>query len=273
MLFNQKKKAKPQNQKLTRKQKKEINKLVASYKGDGKAHSAQESIPYELMYEDGLCRLDKTHYSKCIEFEDVNYQLAGEEEEKRIFESLCDLYNYFDSKIAIQLSLISRFTNREEWERVIAIDSQEDQFNDIRSEYREMLREQRSRGNNGLVKTKYVTLTIEAENEKAARSKLGRIETDVLNHFKVIGSSARVLKGKQRLQVLHGIKVCNFTSDCLYRLALVDSFYMHRNNDAFFCCHEFCQDSIIQLWRKYLKKGYIPLDASHVEFLCLSKMK
>lgn len=200
------KKAKPEKQrKLTRKQKKEINKLVSNAKGDGKAHSAQESIPYERMYEDGLCKLDRTHYSKCIEFEDINYQLAGNDDKAATFENLCDFYNYFDSSIAVQISLISRFTNREEWERVIAIESQDDAFNEIRSEYREMLQEQRSRGNNGLVKTKFITLTIEADNEKVAKAKIGRIETDVLNHFKVLGSSARVLKGKQRLAVLHGL--------------------------------------------------------------------
>ena len=200
------KKAKPEKQrKLTRKQKKEINKLVSNAKGDGKAHSAQESIPYERMYEDGLCKLDRTHYSKCIEFEDINYQLAGNDDKAATFENLCDFYNYFDSSIAVQISLISRFTNREEWERVIAIESQDDAFNEIRSEYRDMLQEQRSRGNNGLVKTKFITLTIEADNEKVAKAKIGRIETDVLNHFKVLGSSARVLKGKQRLAALHGM--------------------------------------------------------------------
>ena len=200
------KKAKPEKQrKLTRKQKKEINKLVSNAKGDGKAHSAQESIPYERMYEDGLCKLDRTHYSKCIEFEDINYQLAGNDDKAATFENLCDFYNYFDSSIAVQISLISRFTNREEWERVIAIESQDDAFNEIRSEYRDMLQEQRSRGNNGLVKTKFITLTIEADNDKVAKAKIGRIETDVLNHFKVLGSSARVLKGKQRLAVLHGM--------------------------------------------------------------------
>jgi len=157
------------------------------------------------MYEDGLCKLDRTHYSKCIEFEDINYQLAGNDDKAATFENLCDFYNYFDSSIAVQISLISRFTNREEWERVIAIESQDDAFNEIRSEYRDMLQEQRSRGNNGLVKTKFITLTIEADNEKVAKAKIGRIETDVLNHFKVLGSSARVLKGKQRLAVLHGM--------------------------------------------------------------------
>ena len=52
--------------KLTRKQKKEINTLVSNAKGDGMPHSAQDSIPYEIMYEDGICKLDNMHYSKCI---------------------------------------------------------------------------------------------------------------------------------------------------------------------------------------------------------------
>ena len=154
-------KAKPkEKQKLTRKQKKEINALVSSAKGDGKAHSAQDSIPYERIYEDGLCKLDKNHYSKCIEFEDINYQLAGNDDKAATFENLCDFYNYFDSSIAVQLSLISRFTNREEWAKVIEIADQQDDFNGIRKEYREMLQDQRSRGNNGLVKTKFLTVTV-----------------------------------------------------------------------------------------------------------------
>ncbi|MSC86298.1 conjugal transfer protein TraE [Eubacterium sp. am_0171] len=199
-------KTKPkEKRKLTRKQKKEINALVSSAKGDGKAHSAQDSIPYERMYEDGLCKLDRNHYSKCIEFEDINYQLAGNDDKAATFENLCDFYNYFDSSIAVQLSLISRFTNREEWAKVIEIADQQDDFNGIRKEYREMLQDQRSRGNNGLVKTKFLTVTVEAENEKAAKAKLSRIEADMLNHFKILGSSARVLKGKARLAVLHGM--------------------------------------------------------------------
>ena len=37
------------------------------------------------------------------------------------------------------------------------------------------------------MKTKYVTLTIEAENLPAARARFARIETDTLNRFKVMG--------------------------------------------------------------------------------------
>ena len=88
---------------LSRKQKKEINTLVSNAKGDGMPHSAQDSIPYEIMYEDGICKLDNIHYSQCIEFDDINYQLAGNEDKDSIFESLCDFYNYFDSSVSIQI--------------------------------------------------------------------------------------------------------------------------------------------------------------------------
>lgn len=191
--------------KLTRKEKREIETVIRNAKGDGKPHSAQDSIPFDVMYPDGLCRLNETSYSKCIEFEDVNYQLANADEKTAVFENLCDFYNYYDASIGIQLSLISRYVNKEDFQKTIEIPSQGDDFDSIREEYTGMLQGQLARGNNGLVKTKFLTLTIEAANIQAARSRLARVETDTLNQFKVIGAAARVLNGKQRLQILHGI--------------------------------------------------------------------
>ena len=42
---------------------------------------------------------------------------------------------------------------------------QNDAFNSIRSEYAGMLKNQLSKGNNGLVKHKYITFSIEAGND------------------------------------------------------------------------------------------------------------
>ncbi|WP_125143700.1 VirB4-like conjugal transfer ATPase, CD1110 family [Clostridium transplantifaecale] len=192
-------------QKLTRAEKREIAAVIARAKGDGKPHSAQDSLPFEAMYPDGLCRLADRSYSKCIEFEDINYQLAGADDKTATFENLCDFYNCYDSSIGIQLSLISRYVNKEDFQKTIEIAPQGDDFDGIRAEYTEMLRGQLARGNNGLIKTKFLTLTIEADNHYAARSRLARIEADTLGHFKVMGAAARVLDGKQRLALLHGI--------------------------------------------------------------------
>lgn len=193
-----------QKRKLTAKDKKAINGAIRQAKGDGKPHSAQDSIPFEIMYPDGICKLDEKHYSKSIAFEDINYQLAQPDDKTATFENLCDFYNYFDASVGVQLSLISS-SNKEDFEQSIVIREQGDDFDSIRTEYSGMLQNQLARGNNGLVKSKYLTLTIEADNLKAARARLSRIEADVLNHFKVIGAPAKPLDGKHRLETLHGI--------------------------------------------------------------------
>ena len=202
-----KEKGKTQNKKrkLTRQEKKQIDALIRQSKGDGKPHTAQDSIPFERMYKDGICRLANGRYSKCIEFEDINYQLAQPDDKTAIFEALCDMYNSFDASISVQLSLISRHANKDDFKNSITIAPQNDDFDSIRAEYTEMLRTQLERGNNGLIKTKFLTFTVEAKDIRSARARLARIETDTLNHFKVIGAAARVLDGKQRLEVLHGI--------------------------------------------------------------------
>ena len=91
--------------KLTRAEKKEIQAVIRKYKGDGKPHSAQASIPYEAMYQDGVCRVTPRTFSKCIEFTDISYQLAQADTKTAIFENLCDLYNYLDASIHVQFPL------------------------------------------------------------------------------------------------------------------------------------------------------------------------
>ena len=204
-MSKEKKNTQNEKRKLSRQERKQIDTLIRQAKGDGKPHTAQDSIPFERMYKDGICRLANGRYSKCIEFEDINYQLAQPDDKTAIFEALCDMYNSFDASIGVQLSLISRHANKEDFKSSITIAPQNDDFDSIRAEYTEMLKSQLERGNNGLIKTKFLTFTIEAKDIKSARARLARIETDTLNHFKVIGAAARVLDGKQRLEVLHGI--------------------------------------------------------------------
>ena len=85
---------------------------------------------------------------------------------------------------------------------MIRIEPQDDDFDDVRMEYAQMLKDQLSKGNNGLMRTKYITFAIEAENILEARPKLERIEADILNNFKVLGVRAYPLNGVERLQIL-----------------------------------------------------------------------
>ena len=165
--------------------------------------SAQNSIPYREMAKDGICRVQEKYYSKTIRFYDINYQLALNEDKNAIFENWCDFLNYFDSTIHFQISFINHHSNMKEFESVIQIQPQNDAFDDVRMEYAQMLRDQLAKGNNGLVRTKYITFGIEAENIREAKPKLERIEADILNNFKVLGVSAYPLNGEERLQILY----------------------------------------------------------------------
>lgn len=51
----------------------------------------------------------------------------------------------------------------------ISIPPQRDAFDSIREEYTTMLQNQLARGNNGLIKTKYLTFGINADSIKAAK--------------------------------------------------------------------------------------------------------
>ena len=191
--------------KLTRAEKREIQAIIRKYKGDGKAHSAQASIPYQAMYPDGICKVTANTFSKCIEFADISYQLAQADTKTAIFENLCDLYNYLDASIHVQFSFVNRKTDPKQYAKSFEIKAQGDDFDDIRAEYSGILQDQLVRGNNGLTKRKFLTFTIEADNLKMARARLTRIETDLLGYFKTMGAVAHVLDAKERLEVLHGV--------------------------------------------------------------------
>ena len=192
--------------KLSRADRKQIETAIArANRTDRKEKSAQDSIPYERMWPDGICRVADGHYTKTIQFQDINYQLSQNEDKTAIFEGWCDFLNYFDSSIQFQMSFLNLAASEETFAHAINIPLQGDDFDSIRVEYMTMLQNQLAKGNNGLIKTKYLTFGIDADSLKAAKPRLERIETDILNNFKRLGVAAETLDGKARLAQLHGI--------------------------------------------------------------------
>lgn len=143
-MQNAKKKKKqviPADKPLSHKQKRQIADAVKKAKMQGKiAMSAQQTICYKAMYPDGVCRVTDKLYTKTMQFFDINYQLARNEDKNEIFENYCDFLNYFDHSISVQLSFLNQNVDMDEYQKMIEIPSQDDGFNDIRAEYMQMLR-------------------------------------------------------------------------------------------------------------------------------------
>ena len=189
---------------LSAAEQKQVQTVIDRARGDRTIpHSAQESIPFQRMFPDGICRVTDNYYTKTIQFQDINYQLAQQEDQTAIFEEWCSFLNFFDSSIRFELSFMNMATDASNFEKMVRIPYQKDHFNPVRTEYSTMLRRQLAQGNNGLTKTKYLTFGIEAESMKQAKPRLIHIEIDLMNNFKRLGVRAKLLNGKERLHLMH----------------------------------------------------------------------
>ncbi len=189
---------------LNKEEQRAVRKVIRdAQRNDGIPKTAQQSIPFDRMFPDGICRVGLDYYTKTIQYEDINYQLAQQEDKTEIFEEWCSFLNFFDSSVRFQLSFSNMATDVSNFEKSIAISHKNDGFDDVRDEYSEVLLHQMEAGNNGLTKTKYLTFGIHAESMKNAKPRLIHIETDILNNFKRLGVQARTLNGSERLEVMH----------------------------------------------------------------------
>ena len=191
--------------KLTREERARLREILARTRKEKYPSTAQQTIPYDRIWPDGICLTNGKFYTKTLQFQDINYQLAQNEDKTAIFEGWCDFLNYFDSSIHFQLSFMNLTAGTEVFEQSIAIPLRGDADDESRIEYAAMLKNQMAKGSNGLTKTKFLTFGVEADGIKTARPRLERIETDVINNFKRLGAAVETLNGKERLRLLHSI--------------------------------------------------------------------
>ncbi len=191
---------------LSSEEKKQIKKVIDNAKkSDDVPHSAQESVTFERMFPSGICREEGDFYSKTIQFQDINYKLAQDEDKTIMFEEWCSFLNFFDSSVEFVLTFLNVSTDATAFEKSIRIPLRKDGFNVTRDQYSNVLKRQLEKGNNGLTKTKYLTFGIHASSIREAKPRLNHIEIDIMNNFKHLGVMANTLNGKERLKLMHDI--------------------------------------------------------------------
>ena len=177
--------------------------LAGNSKQQAKPTTAQKTITFQKMYRDGICQVTNTFFTKMVEFYDINYDLLEIEDQGDILEEYSKLINYFDPSIKFELFLFNRQVSEQTLVNQFDIPLQGDEFDDIREEYTQMLKHQAAKGNNGIIKSKYLIFGVESTGFKEAKSKLNNIERDVIRNLNNIGTNARGLDGKERLRILH----------------------------------------------------------------------
>lgn len=194
---------KPANE-LTKAEKKIIAQRMREIKKYANDPSTtQNTLMYIQMFKDGICQVSENYYSKTVQFFDANYSLADFEEKNNIFSKYCNLLNFFDDSTNFQLTFENQNRSMEKLLQAVQIPEQEDNFNELRQEYSEMLVSKLVSGKNGQSSRKFITFGIESATYKAARSKLLSIERDVIRLLKLIGVEASPLNGQERLETLY----------------------------------------------------------------------
>lgn len=175
-----------------------------------------DSIPYFAVYPDNGIIETKPHvFTRSYLLQDINYQIAKDEEQFDMFMKFGQLLNSFDPTVNFEITVNQKNINMEDFEEQTMLPLQDDELDPLRIERNNTMRKKISEGKNSLVKEKYLTVSVTADTLEDAERTFVRLDRDIASHVKKIGKSdATPLTTVQRLETLHDIY--NIGSESLF---------------------------------------------------------
>lgn len=167
--------------------------------------TVQKTLPYQCVCDEYIIRLDDNRYSKTYRFEDINYSIAKQEEQEAIFLGYCSVLNSFDTNVDIQITVYNNRVNKADFDDMVLLKHKGDDFDHYIDVYNQMLIEKMEQGQNGILRSKFLTITVQAANYETARSKFASIDLEIINAFKKIGSVIVPLDSNARVSLLKDI--------------------------------------------------------------------
>lgn len=195
------KRLKNQQEALERKNAKKKKKA----KAEAAPKTCQDTLKYRYMFENGVCQVGENFFSKTIKFSDINYQVAQRDEQIDIFSRYCEILNYFSPEINVQITVHNRRIDIDDFKSRMLFPMRNDGKDDLRIEYNKMLEQKALQGQNSIIREKYITFGITADNYEAAYPALLRIETDITGQFKSLGCDVMSVSGAERIEYMNSI--------------------------------------------------------------------
>lgn len=179
--------------------------------------SVQDAIPISTVYDDGLFRVGKNQYSRTYKFEDINYQVASEADKETMFERYCALLNSLDSNATTKITINNRKLNQADFEKRIFIKEQDDNLNEYRREYNQMLLAKATAGNS-IMQEKYITVTVTEKSADDARQYFNRFGASLAIQLNKLGSKCTDLDATERLRIFYDFYRTGEESDFAFDL-------------------------------------------------------
>ena len=164
--------------------------------------SVQDAIPIKAIWEDGIFFIGKNKYSKCYKFSDINYAVASRDDKEAMFLEYSELLNSFDTGATTKITIINRRLNKIDFEETMLLSMENDELDKFRKEYNKMLLD-KATASNGIVQEKFITISVDKKSIEEAKNYFARVGTDLINHFKELGSICIELDAVERLRIFH----------------------------------------------------------------------
>ena len=169
----------------------------------------QETKLFDRMYENGIVLIDGDLYTKTLEFGEINYKLASEEQQEIIFDQWRTFLNYFDTSVEFEITFANVFADSKQLENHLQIKRKGDNLDELRNEYSRMLLLNKGCLENVLIKKKFITFGIRAGSLREAKARLSKIESKVIENFEQMGVKAKSLDGRERMAILERMQFEN----------------------------------------------------------------
>ena len=160
----------------------------------------QDVIPIKRMWRDGIF-LVGTRYSKTFKFTDINYMVASQEAQKKLFLAYAALINSLDCGATTKITLNNRHLNRKNFADTVLMKLKNDYLDYYRMEYNDVIMS-KATGGNGIIQEKYVTVSVCKKNIEDARAYFARVGAELTARFAALGAKVTEMDATEKLRVL-----------------------------------------------------------------------
>lgn len=168
--------------------------------------TVQKTIPYRAIYKNGIIEDCDGRYSKSYFLEDVNFTIVAQNEQEVIFEHYGEFLNMFSPEVRFQITIFNRSVDRDKFYDNVLLRHKHDGLDEYRDEVNSILISKINEGKNNLVREKYLTASIEADDIESATSTFARLDTEISLAIKRINDADTFpMTIEERLNIFYDI--------------------------------------------------------------------
>lgn len=185
-----------------------------------RAKTAQQSIPYEEMYPNGMIKVGPGLYSKSYYFGDMNFATEKEDKQEEILKSYSKLLSKYAPNVTAQFTVFNRKASADKIKDKFFLKprngssfgkaeeeiEREKRQQEYRDEYNAILDNRIKEGRNDIQKERYITLTLKTTDVIMANRTFATLDEETNNAVREINKTGvRPLTIEERICILHDI--------------------------------------------------------------------